>query len=72
MIWKEEAQHINRSADEDEQLRERPARKCTTAAADAATFEARIRESPMQRIRIRDKHNKETARHKSLRARKSK
>ena len=45
MIWKEEAQYINRSADEDEQLRERPARKCATAAAAAATFEARIRDA---------------------------
>ena len=44
MIWKEEAQYINRSADEDEQLRERPARKCATAAA-ATTFEARIRDA---------------------------
>ena len=69
-IWKEEAQYINRSADEDEQRRERPARKCATAAA-AATFEARIHESPMQRIR-RDMHNTETARHMSLRARMSK
>ena len=46
MIWKEEARHINRSADEDEQLRERPARKCATAAAAAAaTVEARIRDA---------------------------
>ena len=46
MIWKEEAQYINRSADEDEQLRERPARKCATAAAAAAaTVEARIRDA---------------------------
>ena len=48
MIWKEEAQHINRSADEDEQLHERPARKCATATAAAtaaATVEARIRDA---------------------------
>ena len=44
MIWKEEARYINRSADEDEQLRERPARKCATAAA-AAAFESRIRDA---------------------------
>ena len=45
MIWKEEARYMNRSADEDEQLRQRPARKCATAAAAAATFEARIRDA---------------------------
>jgi hypothetical protein len=44
MIWKEEAQHIDGSADEDEQLHERPARKRATAAA-AAAVEARIRDA---------------------------
>jgi hypothetical protein len=41
MIWKEEARYINRSADEDEQLHERPAQKCATAAA----VDARIRDA---------------------------
>ena len=37
---------MNRSADEDEQLRERPARKCATAAAAAAAaVDARIRDA---------------------------
>ena len=44
MIWKEEARYINRSADEDEQLHERPAQKCATAAA-AAAVDARIRDA---------------------------
>ena len=47
MIWKEEARYINRSADEDEQLHERPAQKCATAAAAAAAaaVDARIRDA---------------------------
>ena len=44
IIWKEESRYINRSADEDEQLHERPARKCATAAA-AAAVQARIRDA---------------------------